>query len=257
MFEQTLIENTVTGVRARSALLGFATQCTLLTAAVLVPLVFPDALPRMQTVVSVFTLRPPGPPPGPPPARPQTAAPAPRPTQMPNGILTEPVSMPPKPQMLDEPPLPGPALAGGTGGEGVVGGIGDGPGGLTSGVISQVPNVHPPAAPPPSVAAVKVPASRPPEPLRVSRGVQEALILHKVIPAYPTLARAARISGVVQLVGRIGTDGRIRELQLISGHPLLAKAALDAVSQWVYRPTTLNGEPVEVIAPITVTFTLQ
>jgi protein TonB len=77
-----------------------------------------------------------------------------------------------------------------------------------------------------------------------------------MIPEYPALAKAARISGVVHLIGIIARDGTIRNLQLVSGHPLLAHAAMEAVEQWVYRPTLLNGEPVEVIAPIDVYFTL-
>src|SRR5262249_38066466 len=93
-------------------------------------------------------------------------------------------------------------------------------------------------------------------PRRIS-SVQLAKIVHRVEPAYPVLARQARISGTVQLTGVIGIDGHIRELQVISGHPLLTKAALDAVPEWVYEPTLLNGEPVEVIAPITVTFRLE
>ena len=83
-----------------------------------------------------------------------------------------------------------------------------------------------------------------------------AKLIRKVIPEYPSLARAARISGVVHLVGIIAKDGTIRNLQLIGGHPMLARAAMQAVEQWVYEPTLLNGEPVEVIAPIEVSFTL-
>jgi protein TonB len=83
-----------------------------------------------------------------------------------------------------------------------------------------------------------------------------AKLIHKVIPEYPALARTARISGVVHLIGTIGKDGSIRNLQLVDGHPMLARAALQAVEQWVYEPTLLNGEPVEVIAPIEVSFTL-
>jgi len=77
-----------------------------------------------------------------------------------------------------------------------------------------------------------------------------------LIPEYPPLAKSARISGVVHLIGIIGRDGTIRNLQLVSGHPLLARAALEAVQQWIYQPTLLSGEPVEVIAPIDVYFTL-
>lgn len=94
-------------------------------------------------------------------------------------------------------------------------------------------------------------------PIRVSIGVQMAKLVNRVIPVYPPLAKSARISGVVHLVGIISKDGTIRNLQVISGHPLLTKAALDAVSQWVYKPTLLNNEAVEVIAPIDVNFTLS
>jgi protein TonB len=93
-------------------------------------------------------------------------------------------------------------------------------------------------------------------PIRVTSTVQMAKLIRKVIPEYPRLAREARISGVVHLVGTIGKDGTIRNLQLIGGHPMLAQAAMEAVEQWVYEPTLLNGEPVEVIAPIEVNFTL-
>ena len=110
---------------------------------------------------------------------------------------------------------------------------------------------------------IKPPVTRPPDPpkpsapIQVSGGVQMAKLVKQVIPTYPPLARSARIYGVVHLVGIIGKDGTIRNLQLIDGHPLLARAALDAVSQWIYKPTLLSGEPVEVICPIDVTFTLS
>ena len=83
-----------------------------------------------------------------------------------------------------------------------------------------------------------------------------AKLIRKVMPVYPTLARTAHISGVVHLIGIIAKDGTIRNLQLVDGHPMLSPAAIQAVSQWVYQPTLLNGEAVEVIAPIEVSFTL-
>ena len=107
---------------------------------------------------------------------------------------------------------------------------------------------RPPDQPPATVA--------PSGPLRVSIGVQMAKLVKKVIPQYPLLAKTARVSGVVHLLGVIAKDGTIQNLQLISGHPLLAHAAMEAVGQWVYQPTLLNGQPVEVIAPIDVNFTL-
>jgi protein TonB len=90
----------------------------------------------------------------------------------------------------------------------------------------------------------------------VSGGVQNAKLIRKVVPVYPALARQARISGTVRLVGIIGKDGSIKNLQLVSGHPLLVDAAFQAVRQWVYQPTLLTGQPVEVVAPIDVIFTL-
>ena len=78
----------------------------------------------------------------------------------------------------------------------------------------------------------------------------------RMLPGYPALARQARIQGTVHLAGIVGRDGSIQQLRVVSGHPLLVGAALAAVRQWLYQPTLLNGEPVEVFAPIDVTFTL-
>ena len=80
--------------------------------------------------------------------------------------------------------------------------------------------------------------------------------LQSVVPVYPPLAKAARIQGVVKFALTIGTDGTVRDAQLISGHPLLVQAARDAVLQWVYKPTLLNGEPIEVQTTVDVNFTL-
>ena len=110
-------------------------------------------------------------------------------------------------------------------------------------------------APPPPIHRPQ-PQAQPSGPMRVSAGVQMAKLVKKVIPEYPPLAKSARISGVVHLIGIIARDGTIRNLQLVSGHPLLARAALEAVQQWIYQPTLLSGEPVEVIAPIDVYFNL-
>jgi protein TonB len=90
----------------------------------------------------------------------------------------------------------------------------------------------------------------------IGGNVLAAKILSRVIPLYPSLAKQARIQGTVSLLGVIASDGTVRQLRVLSGHPLLVQAALDAVRQWVYRPTLLNGEPVEVQAPIEVHFTL-
>lgn len=94
-------------------------------------------------------------------------------------------------------------------------------------------------------------------PVRVSLGAQEAKIIRRVIPTYPALAKQVRVQGTVKLLGVISTEGRIEKLQVISGHPLLIQAAVDAVKQWTYRPTLLSGQPVEVMAPIDVNFILS
>ena len=76
-------------------------------------------------------------------------------------------------------------------------------------------------------------------------------------PVYPRLAAMAEVQGVVTLDAVIGTDGRIKSLKLVSGSPLLAEAAMDAVKQWVYRPTYLNGRAVEVATEVDVHFQLS
>ena len=92
--------------------------------------------------------------------------------------------------------------------------------------------------------------------IKVSQ-MDPAKLLVKVVPAYPSIARTTRTQGTVYLLGVIATDGTIQSLHVLSGHPLLVNAALDAVRQWRYKPTILNGRAVEVEAPISVTFTLQ
>jgi len=94
-------------------------------------------------------------------------------------------------------------------------------------------------------------------PLRVGGNVQAARIINRVQPVYPEDARLGRISGTVRLHVIIGTDGTMKQLEVISGHPMLQKAALDAVRQWRYQQTLLNGEPVEVDTTIDVIFALN
>lgn len=93
-------------------------------------------------------------------------------------------------------------------------------------------------------------------PVTVSSGVQAVKLLFGPRPAYPPLARAARVQGTVRIQAIIGVDGTISSLQVMSGPPLLAAAARDAVSRWRYQPTLLSGRPVEVITEIDVNFTL-
>jgi periplasmic protein TonB len=125
-------------------------------------------------------------------------------------------------------------------------------GGVLGGIIGSVPVAAPP--PPPVKVAEKPPT---PQRIRVGGNVQAAMTIDAPKPAYPPLAKQARISGVVRLNATIGKDGTILNLTAASGHPLLVPAALEAVKRWRYKPTLLNGEPVEVLTVIDVNFTLS
>jgi TonB family protein len=123
-------------------------------------------------------------------------------------------------------------------------------------LIALMPGLttQPPAAlqqPP----VVKQPPT-PPPPTRIGGDVQAAKLIFGPRPAYPALGKAVRAQGTVRIQALIGRDGVIRNLQLLSGPPLLVKAAMDAVAQWRYQPTLLNSQAVEVITEIAVTFTL-
>jgi len=112
----------------------------------------------------------------------------------------------------------------------------------------------PPA--PPSVPTARPQPLSPSVPVRITSGVQSAKLLFGPRPAYPSLARATRTQGTVKIQAIIGRDGAIRNLQVLSGPPLLIAAAMEAVQQWRYQPTLLNGDPVEVVTDIDVTFTI-
>lgn len=96
-----------------------------------------------------------------------------------------------------------------------------------------------------------------PQRIRVGGNVQAMNLSHKVDPVYPPLAKSAQIQGTIRFTAIIGKDGRIQNLTLVSGHPLLVDAAQEAVKQWEYKPTLLNGQPVEVVTAIDVSFTLS
>lgn len=113
----------------------------------------------------------------------------------------------------------------------------------------SAPNPQPP--PPPSVNSVS-----PPHRIRIAGSVQSKSLIHMVPPEYPQIAKTAKISGTVVLHAIIATDGTVKELQYISGPPLLMKAAMDAVKQWQYRPMTFDGMPFEVETTISVVFSL-
>lgn len=165
------------------------------------------------------------------PARPFVA-----PTHIPNGVRM----IQDGPEMIAQSPVIGMGLIG----DGIPGSIG----------ITTNAAVTPPP-PPPSTALTQTPPA--PKPIKLGGNVLEARLVKRVMPVYPPLARHMRLSGTVRLEGVISRTGRVIKLQVVSGHPMLTAAALDAVRQWLYSPTLLNGEPVEVIAPIEVHFTLS
>ncbi|MGA9042658.1 MAG: energy transducer TonB [Terriglobales bacterium] len=93
--------------------------------------------------------------------------------------------------------------------------------------------------------------------VRVSQGIMKDLIIKKVNPKYPEDARKAHVEGRVTLQVTISKDGDVTQLHLVSGNPLLAPAAMDAVKQWKYKPYVLEGQPVEVESTATISFTLN
>jgi len=243
MFEDSLIESggRLKTSRGWTSIVSFAIQIGIICVMVLIPLIFTEALPKQQLMT--FLVAPPPPPPPPPPAAAPVKVVKVIQTDIVNGELRTPTKIPKKIEMIKEDEAPPPVMAS----TGVVGGVPGGvPGGSMGGVIGSVLSSTP----------VAVPHIATPQRVRVSSGVVSGLLLRKVQPNYPPLARQARIQGVVVLQAQISKEGNIQNLQLISGHPMLAPAAIEAVKQWKYKPYLLNGEPVEVETQVQVNFTL-
>ncbi len=253
MFEQSFVEGVGKTNKGWAVILSFLLQCLGMGILILIPLVYYDALPKTQ-LTSFLVAPPPPPPPPPPPAavvQPKVVKVIPR--QFDAGRLMAPKSIPKQIVQIKEEELPPPSGAVGVVG-GVPGGVPGGtPGGVIGGILSSVPSAAPPPPPPP----VKQEAPKPVQRIRVGGNVQQANLIKKVTPVYPPLAKQARIQGTVRFTAIISKDGTIQNLQLVSGHPLLVPAAQEAVKQWMYKPTLLNGEPVEVITQIDVNFTLS
>jgi len=242
MFEDRLIESggRLKTKRGWTSAVSFLIQIGIIGVLVLIPLIFTEALPKGTTLFMLVA--PPPPPPPPPPAAAMVQHVRVIQTDIVNGELRTPTKIPQKVKMIQEDEAP-PAMAT----TGVVGGVPGGvPGGSMGGVIGSVL----------SSVSVAPPKMATPTRVRVSSGVSNGLLIRKVNPVYPPLARQARISGTVLLQAQISKDGSIENLQLISGHPMLAPAAIEAVKQWKYKPYLLNGEPVEVDTQVQVNFTL-
>ena len=243
MFEDSLIESggKLKTKRGFTSIISFVIQIMIVGVMVLIPLIFTEALPKGTTLFMLVA--PPPPPPPPPPAAAPVHVVKQVQTDIINGELRTPTKIPKKVEMIKEDEAPPPTMAA----TGVVGGVPGGvPGGSMGGVIGSVLSATP----------VAVPKMATPQRVRVSSGVSSGLLIRKVSPTYPPLARQARIQGTVILQAQISKDGSIQNLQLISGHPMLAPAAIEAVKQWKYKPYLLNGEPVEVETQVQVNFTL-
>jgi len=244
MFEQSLLVDHSATRRTATFAASFTAQILVVGVLLVVPLFYHEVLPAslmhvtMPEIVPVLTMW----------RTPEVPAVAPRSTARTSGLAAPTVFRPPvvlhsdypDAGMIvvdyDAPPLPStPGIA------------------FPIGSSNTLPRFEGPKA-----APVKPDVVRPVDtPVVVGGDVQSAKLLKQIVPAYPPTARQLRISGTVHLLGIIAKDGTIQRLQVLSGHPLLRQAALDAVSQWIYRPTILNGQPVEVEAPIEVIFTLR
>lgn len=222
--------------RAGALAFSLTVQTVVAGTLMVIPLLYTDHLPLVQLQLPVFLTLAPPPPEPPEPTREaltQRIERAWRP-------LTMPTRVPPlntQPEVIDKAPI-----------------FEFTPGLSSSSLpppVLEIPRVAPP--PPPLVQVVE---SAPSKPVVVSSEVQAAKLIRKVMPVYPRLAIIGRVSGTVRLVGMISTAGTIEKLEVLGGPSLLVQAAVDAVRQWTYRPTVLNGKPVEVVAPIDVRFAL-
>src|ERR1700720_4391441 len=215
-----------------SVILSAIIQISALSVLILIPLIYTQALPK--AMLATLLVAPPPPPPPPPPPVKTVIKPVARLIQ--SGKLMQPRAIPKEVAVFKEAELPPDVInnSGQAGGE-----------------FCGIPGQG-------MVAALAPPPPKPTTPQRVKQGgnVTAASIITQTRPLYPPLARQARIQGNVVLHAIIDKDGRVGELQVISGHPLLVQSALDAVKNWRYQPTQLNGEAVEVDTTITVTFVL-
>jgi periplasmic protein TonB len=208
---------------------------------ILIPLLVTEALPKQM--LTTFLVAPPPPPPPPPPAvAVKIVKPVARLIQQ--GKLTAPTVIPKKVNIIKEQEMP-PDV----GAVGVVGGVPGGmPGGSASGVLGGIIGGTGGGPPPPPKPVQQR--------IRVGGNVQAAKLIRQPLPVYPQIAKTAHIQGTVVLHAIIDKDGSVVEVQYVSGPPLLMRSAMDAVKQWRYQPTTLNGEAVQVDTTISVVFTL-
>ena len=240
LFED-LIESDVVNHRTKKSYtvpVSIGIHAIVLLVVVVVPLLTSQELPEPTSAVRAFFVEPAAPPPPPPPP-PPPAPKAPQTKVMPKVQPNE----PPKftaPTEVPEEIKPEEGLDLGVQG-GVTGGVEGGvPGGVVGGVVGGLPDAPPP-----------------PQAVRVGGQIKEPKKLKHVNPTYPDIAKQARVQGVVILECTISPQGRVTDVKVLRGIPLLDEAAREAVKQWVYTPTLLNGVPVPVIMTVTVNFKLS
>jgi protein TonB len=228
---------------------SFIGQVAMVGLAILVPLIGTDSLPRRLAWVSV---------PEPPRALKHQTPPATAkqarmvPPQMTAKGLVLPARIPAKAAMIEDPDFtPSSSDVAGVP-EGLVGSNG-----TDNSAIDGLLGARSPQPQPPMPVAKQPAQPAPPKRIQVGGRVQEGKLISGPRPIYPQLARQARIQGTVRLEAVISREGTILNLRAVGGHPLLVPAALAAVAQWVFRPTFLNDDPVEVATVIEVNFTLQ
>jgi len=244
IFRQTLLDGVGKTNKGWTVTLSFAAEVIAIGLLILIPLIFTDVLPKAQAVNMLTAPAPP--PPSPPPTVQKVVVKQP-PRLFDAGRLTAPIGIPKQVAIIQEEALSLSTSSAVAGPPGI-------PGGVSTDAFDAIATVPPPAVAPSAATQV-----RPAAPVRIRVGgiVQSAKLIKKPVPVYPSLARQARIQGTVKFTAIIGRDGAIQNLTLLTGHPLLVQAAQDAVKQWVYQPTLLNGEPVEVVTEIDVNFALS
>lgn len=248
MFDDLVVSNPkpVKTNKRWTIVLSFFVQCMVTVVFILIPLIYTEAIDLKQFSSTLLVAPPPPPPPPPPPAATPIVKVKPVARIIQAGKMMAPSVIPKQVSMIKEEELPPDLMSPGVVG-GVPGGVPGGQaGGVLGGIIGGIPGSNLP--PPPKEG---------PKRIRVGGHVQAAKLSNQVRPIYPPLAKQARIQGTVRLQAIIAKDGTIQELQVVTGHPLLVQSALDAVRQWRYQPTLLNGEPVEVSTTIDVVFTLS
>jgi periplasmic protein TonB len=242
MFEEMVVSSQTSKKTNKpwTVVLSTVIQASILAVLVLIPLIFPEAMPKAMLATGLVA-PPPPPPPPPPPAVEKIVRVKPQVHLMQNNQLVQPRIIPKEAKIIkEEAETPDVGMTGGVPG-GVAGGS---MGGVLGGVIGGAGG----APPPPRPAQTRI---------RQGGAVTAASLINRVQPVYPPLARQTRVSGTVRLHAIISKEGTVQQLEVMSGHPLLVQAALDAVRQWRYRPTLLNGEPVEVDTTIDVIFSLN